>query len=62
MIQVRNLDLHEESARERINTIRIFICLILNEKITFWEFPGSPVVRTLCSKCRGPGSDPWLGN
>ena len=27
-----------------------------------WDFPGGPVVKTLCSQCRGPGLDPWLGN
>ena len=26
------------------------------------DFPGGPVVRTLCSKCRGPRFDPCLGN
>ena len=26
------------------------------------EFSGSPVVRTLCSHCRGPRFNPWLGN
>ena len=26
------------------------------------EFPGSPVVRTPCFHCRGPGFDPWSGN
>ena len=26
------------------------------------KFPGSPVVRTLCSHCRRPGFNPWLGN
>ena len=26
------------------------------------ELPGSPVVRTPCFHCRGPGFDPWLGN
>ena len=25
------------------------------------EFPGSPVVRTPCFHCRGPGFDPWSG-
>ena len=25
------------------------------------EFPGSPVVRTLHSHCRGPRFNPWLG-
>ena len=24
------------------------------------EFPGGPVVRTLCSQCWGPGFDPWI--
>ena len=23
-----------------------------------WDFPGGPVVKTLCSQCRGPGFDP----
>ena len=27
-----------------------------------WDFPGGPVARTVCSQCRGPGFDPWLGN
>ena len=27
-----------------------------------WEFPGSPVVRTLRFHCWGSGFDPWLGN
>ena len=26
------------------------------------EFPGGPVAKTPCSRCRGPGFDPWLGN
>ena len=26
------------------------------------DFPGSPVVRTLCSQCRGHGFDPFWGN
>ena len=28
----------------------------------FREFPGSPVVRTPCFHCRGPGFNPWSGN
>ena len=28
----------------------------------FWEFLGGPVVRTLCSHCRGCRFSPWLGN
>ena len=26
------------------------------------DFPGGLVAKTLCSQCRGPGSDPWSGN
>ena len=26
------------------------------------DFPGSPVAKTPCSQCRGPGFDPWPGN
>ena len=26
------------------------------------DLPGSPVGKTLCSQCRGPRFDPWLGN
>ena len=26
------------------------------------DFPGGPVVKTLCFHCRGQGFDPWLGN
>ena len=28
----------------------------------FWDFPGGPVVKILCSQCRGLGLDSWLGN
>lgn len=27
-----------------------------------WDFPGSPVVTTLCFSCRRQGFDPWVGN
>ena len=27
-----------------------------------WEFPGSPVVRTLCVQCQVAGFSPWSGN
>ena len=26
------------------------------------DFPGSPVIRTLCFHCRQHGFDPWSGN
>ena len=28
---------------------------------SFWEFPGGPVARILCSQCRGPWFDPSQG-
>ena len=31
-------------------------------KKMWWEFPGSPVVRTPRFHCQGPGFDPWSGN
>ena len=31
-------------------------------KKTHRDFPGGPVVKTLCFQCRGPGFDPWSGN
>ena len=35
----------------------------IKAKINKWEdFPGGPVVKTLRSRCRGPGFDPWSGN
>ena len=29
---------------------------------SWWDFPGSPVVKILCFQCRGHGFDSWLGN
>ena len=26
------------------------------------DFPGGPMVKTLCSPCRGPRFNPWSGN
>ena len=37
-------------------TVRNYI-----RKLTVWEFPGSPVVKTQHFHCRGPGSIPGLG-
>ena len=31
-------------------------------KLLEGKFPGSPVVRTRCFYCWGPGFNPWLGN
>ena len=28
----------------------------------FKDSPGSPIVKTPCSQCRGPRFDPWSGN
>ena len=35
--------------------------ILLYRKDMFWEFPGGPVVRTLCFHCRGPSSIPGWG-
>ena len=32
-----------------------------HKKCLDWDFPGGPVVKTLCFHCRGRGFDPWLG-
>ena len=34
----------------------------MDTKGSVWEFPGSPVVRTVCFHFRGHGFDPWSGN
>ena len=39
-----------------------FRSFFLKYVIYFWNFPGGPVARTLCSQCSGPGLDPWSGN
>ena len=26
------------------------------------DFPGDPVVKTMCFQCRGRGFDPWSGD
>ena len=31
-------------------------------KTTLGDFPGGPVVKTLCFPCRGCGFHPWLGS
>ena len=31
-------------------------------KVLCWEFPGSPVVKTLLSHCQAPRFHPWSGN
>ena len=34
---------------------------VTSKKTSDWEFPGGPVVRTLCIHCRGHRFDPWSG-
>ena len=34
----------------------------LQQESTFRDFPGGPVAKTLCSRGRGPGFNPWSGN
>ena len=31
-------------------------------KLNSGDFPGGPVVKTLCFQCRGLKFNPWLGN
>ena len=35
---------------------------ILHLRTCLGDFPGGPVVRTLCFQCRGCGFDPRMGN
>ena len=39
----------------------VFSCLLFKSR-RFWEFPGSPVVRTQRFHCWGPRFNPWSGN
>ena len=32
------------------------------QELTFGDFPGGPVVKTLCFQCRGGRFNPWSGN
>ena len=47
--------------RAEINEIETKEIITKINKTKSW-FPGGPVVRILCSHCRGTGFDPWLGN
>ena len=40
----------------------IEVLVELNPISFIGEFPGSPVVKTGCFHCRGPGFSLWLGN
>ena len=31
-------------------------------KLLWWDFPGGPVAKSVCSQCRGPEFNPWSGN
>ena len=35
--------------------------MILHLNVIHWDFPGSPVVKTLCFQCRGYRFNPWFG-
>ena len=37
-------------------------CVDLNLKIPYRDFPGGPLVKTLCFQCRGHRFDPCSGN
>ena len=36
--------------------------LLFNNVSRIWNFPGDPVVKTLCFYCTERGFDPWLRN
>ena len=42
--------------------VSLSVIFRIRYKAKFWEFRGSPVVRTLCFHCQGPEFNPWSGN
>ena len=44
-----------------VNTQKGTLIVSLKKKKPL-DFPGGPVVKTLCSQYRGCGLDPWSGN
>ena len=42
--------------------LHFLLCQVENNNSTPWDFPGGPVVGTLCFHCMGHGFDPWSGN
>ena len=40
----------------------IILTIMCIPSALFQDFLGCPVIKTLCSQCRGHGFDPWLGN
>ena len=42
-----------------VKRIRVHIAV---SKMDNWDFPGGPLVRTLCPQCRRPGFNSWSGN
>ena len=42
--------------------VRKMICWIVFLNSKYWEFPGRPVVMTLCFHCQKHEFDPWSGN
>ena len=39
-----------------------FLCSLLQDRISSWDFPSGPGTRTPCTQCRGPKFNPWAGN
>ena len=35
---------------------------MVSNGLSLRDFPGSPVVKTLCFQCMGHGFNPWSGN
>ena len=58
-VELDMTDHHKVPHEKFINFLRDFKELL---KTTFGDFPGGPVAKTSCSKCRGPKFDPWARN
>ena len=43
-------------------TLYFVLILAVNLKLLSRDFPGGPVGKTLSSRFRGPGFNPWSGN
>ena len=39
---------------------KIIHCICYSQNVLSRGFPGDPMVKTLCSQCRGHGFNPWL--
>ena len=47
---------------ERKSKLHRFMVVLMRLKNIRWDFPGGPVVKTLCFHCKGHRFGPWSGN